>query len=225
MTLNFAREKHPFEYQLTPRVMEKGTNWITLRLKNIGTYTLSNLDIKLHSLDTYNLSIYGAWWFGAGQLVKELEPSKFVELVFQVNIVGPANIYVTIKGNAPDEGHYWWWESGRNNIRVSDEKAEIVRLTALSKPFTSVGKNIVVEATIKSLIETDLLSLEFWVEAPSGKSGELAKVALNNLSIGEETRYTAEFTPNETGFYDIYAYLYDDWKRIDYRLETIYTQK
>jgi hypothetical protein len=225
MTLNYAREKPPFEYILTPRVMEKGTNWLTLKLKNIGQSTLRNLDVKLHSLDSNNLSIYGAWWFGAGQLVKELEPSKFVELVFQVNLVSPTDVYVTIKGHGYEDGNYWWWESGRTNIRVSDEKAELLGLLVLSKPIMSVGENIFAEATIKSLMVTDDLTLEFWVETPSGKSGEIAKVALKNLKIGEESRYTIEIKPKETGFYNIYAYLYDGWKRIDYKLETIYVQK
>ena len=225
MTLNYAREKHPFEYILTPRVMEKGTNWIKLKLKNIGQKPLKNLDVKLHSLDTSNLSIYGAWWFGAGQFIEELSPNKSIELVFQINIVNPADVYVTIKGHGYEDGNYWWWESGRTNIRIGDEKAELLGLFVLSTPIISIGTNIVAEAIIKSLIESDQLSLQFWVDTPSGRSEDLVRVALKNLTIGEESRYTVEIAPNETGFYNICAYLYDGWEKIGSKFETIYVQK
>jgi len=45
------------------------------------------------------------------------------------------------------------------------------------------------------------------------------------LPVGEEVRYTVEFTPKETGLYTISAYLYDGWRRIGYKTETIYAQK
>ena len=38
------------------------------------------------------------------------------------------------------------------------------------------------------VMETDDLTLDFWVETPSGKSREMAKVALKNLPIGKESR-------------------------------------
>jgi hypothetical protein len=42
--------------------------------------------------------------------------------------------------------------------------------------------------------------------------------------VGEEARYTVEFTPTETGHYTIYAYLSDGWRRIGYKTESIYAQ-
>jgi hypothetical protein len=69
------------------------------------------------------------------------------------------------------------------------------------------------------------LRLEFWVEPPSGRSEEQATIEIKDLPVGEEARYTAEFTPQETGYYMIYAYLYDGWKRIDYKTESIYARE
>ena len=69
------------------------------------------------------------------------------------------------------------------------------------------------------------LKLEFWVETPIGKLEEQATIDIEDLPVGEEARYTAEFTPKETGYYTIYAYLYDGWKRISYKTETIYARK
>jgi hypothetical protein len=69
------------------------------------------------------------------------------------------------------------------------------------------------------------LTLEFWVETPIGKLEQQAKIDIKDLPVGEEARYTAEFTPKETGSYMIYAYLFDDWRRIGYKTESIYAQK
>ena len=83
--------------------------------------------------------------------------------------MSPTDVYITIKCLGDRDRHYWWWESGRTNIPVSDEKAELLGLLVLSKPITSVGENIVAEATIKNLMKTDDLTLDFWVETPSDK--------------------------------------------------------
>jgi hypothetical protein len=48
---------------------------------------------------------------------------------------------------------------------------------------------------------------------------------IKDLPVGEEARYTAEFTPKETGYYAIYAYLYDGWRRIGHKADTIYAKE
>jgi hypothetical protein len=48
---------------------------------------------------------------------------------------------------------------------------------------------------------------------------------IEELSVGEEARYSAEFTPKETGCYTIYAYLYHEGRRIGCKTESIYAQK
>ena len=63
------------------------------------------------------------------------------------------------------------------------------------------------------------------METPSGKNEQQAKIDIKDLPVGEESRYTAEFTPKETGRYVVYAYLYDGWIRIGYKTEIIYAQK
>ena len=217
------RWKYPIEYELTPKEIERGTNWVTLKLKNMGSEILQDLDVQLHSLDTYNLSVYGTWWSGAGEYISELGPNKEKELVFRVNAMGSADAYATIKGRKA--GKRWWWESGWTRLSLSEEKAEIGRLLVLSNPHTEIGKTISAEATIKGLRKNGELKLTFWVETPSGKNEEQASIEIKDLPSGEEARYTAEFTPKETGFYMIYAYLYDGWMRIGYKTETIYVQK
>ena len=111
------------------------------------------------------------------------------------------------------------------SLTVADEKAEIGRLIVLSNPYTTIGKAISAEAAIKGLRKGTGLKLEFWVETPSGKFEEQAKINIKELSAGEEARYSAEFTPHETGHYTIHAYLSDEWIRIGHKTDFIYAQK
>jgi len=217
------RYKSPIEYELNPSEIDLGTNWVTLKLTNIGRETLRYLDIQLHSLDTYNLTVYGTGLFGAGHYLSDLEPNEGKEMVFRVNALGSANVYATIKARAG--GRNFAWESGWMNLKVREEKAEIGSLLVLSNPYTEIGKTVSAEATIKGFRESTGMRLEFWVETPSGKSDQQATIDIKDLSVGEGARYTAEFTPKETGFYTIYAYLYDGWRRIGYKTETIYARK
>jgi len=219
-----SRYKYPIEYELTPTEIDVGTNWVTLKLKNIGRDDLRYVDVQLHSLDTYNLTVYGTGLFGAGHYLPSLESDEEQEVVFRVNALGSANVYVTIKARRLG-GQYFAWESGWTNLRVSEEKAEIGRLLVLSNPYTAIGKTLSAEATIKGLRKSTGLRLEFWVEPPTGKSEEQATIEIKDLPVGEEARYTVEFTPQETGYYTIYAYLYDGWRRIGYKTEDIYARE
>jgi len=216
------RIKYPFEYEFNPTDMDKGKQWLTLTLKNIGRKTLKRVDVELHSLDTFYLFPF-IFPSGIGHYIRELKPNEEREVAFQVNANGSADVYATIR--ARKNGEYFWWESGWTHIAVSEEKAEIGRLLVLSHPYTTIGKTISVEATIKGLRKVTGLKLEFWVETPSGNFEEQAIMDLKELSVGEEARYSAEFTPNETGWYTIYAYLFDGYRRISRKTDSIYAQK
>jgi hypothetical protein len=52
------RFKYPIEYELNPTEIDKGAQWLTLRLKNKGRVTLKRLDVELHSLDTFPLLLF-----------------------------------------------------------------------------------------------------------------------------------------------------------------------
>jgi hypothetical protein len=202
--------------------MDKGKQWVTLKLKNIGKETLKRLDVELHSLDTFYISPL-FFPFGIGHYIGELQPDEEREEVFQVNAQGAAEVYATI--SARRDGEYFSWESGWTHISVTEEKAEIGRLLVLSHPYTEIGKTLSAEATIKSLRKSTGLKLEFWVETPSGKNEQQATIDIKDLPVGEEARYSAEFTPKEMGFYTIYAYLYDGWRKIGHKTDSIYAQK
>jgi hypothetical protein len=216
------RYKYPIEYELNPTEMNKGKQWLTLTLKNIGNKTLKRLDVEFHSLDTFYLSPL-FFPFGIGHYIGELQPDEEKEVVFQVNAQGSGDVYATISARRDDE--YFSWESGWTHISVSEEKAEIGRLVVLSHPYTTIGKTLSAEATVKGLRKGTGLKLEFWVETPSGKFEEQATTDIKELSVGEEARYSAEFTPKEVGAYNIFAYLYDGSRRIGHKTDSIYAQK
>ena len=189
--------------------------------ENIGGTTLKELDVQLHSLDTLNLSFPV---YGTGHYLTEFKPGEEREVVFRVSAYGSASVYATI--GARKDGDCFWWESGWTRIYIVEEKAELERLVVLSHPYTTIGKTLSAEATIKGLQKsTAELKLEFWVETPSGKSEKQAEINIKELSAGEEARYSAEFTPKETGYYTIYAYLYRDWRRIGHKTNFVYVQK
>ena len=216
------RLKHPIEYELNPTEIDKGKQWLTLKLKNTGNKTLKRLDVELHSLDTFYL--FPLFYpFGIGHYIEELKPDEEREVVFQVNAQGSAEVYATIR--AHKDGDYFLWESGWTHITVIEEKAELERLVVLSHPYTTIGETLSAEATIKGLRKITGLKLEFWVETPSGNFEKQATIDIKDLPVGEEARYSAEFTPKETGYYTIYAYLYDGYKRIGHDSYSIYAQE
>ena len=217
-----SRIKYPFEYEFNPTDMDKGKQWLTLTLKNIGNRTLKRLDVELHSLDTLPLTPLFLP-YGTGHYIGELKPDEEREVGFRVNATGSADVYVTII--ARKDGENFWWESGYTRIHVSDEKAYLESLLVLSNPYTTIGQTLSAEATVKGLRKSSGLRLEFWVETPSGKFEEQAKINIKELSAGEESRYTAEFTPKEVGIYLIHAYLSDEWIRISHKTNSIYVQK
>jgi hypothetical protein len=212
------RTKYPIEYELNPTKVDRGTHWLTLKLNNVGRETLKELDVQLHSLDT--LTLYFPV-YGTGHYLADFKPGEEMEVHFRVNAYGSTSVYAAIK--ARKDGDYFWWESGWTYIHV-EEKAEIERLLVLSHPYTTIGKTLSAEATIKGLQKSTGLKLEFWVEPPSGKSEKQAEINIKELSVGEEARYSAEFTPKETGDYIIYAYLYHGGRRIGTKANFIYVQ-
>ena len=216
MKTNLWKYKFPFQYSLSPTEVYKGQHWLTFKLKNIGEKTFQGLDVELHSLDTSFISIP----YGEGRYLAELKPDAVIETVFRVTANGSADVYATIR----DE-EFLWWESSWTRIYVTEEKADLELLLVLSHPYTTIGKTLSVEATVKGLKKSTGLKLEFWVEPPSGKSEKQAEIDMKELSVGEEARYTAEFTPKETGRYTVYVYLFDDWRRISSKTTTILAER
>jgi hypothetical protein len=68
------------------------------------------------------------------------------------------------------------------------------------------------------------LELSYWVDTRSGSFEKIADIETKVLEEGEEVRYSVEFTPDETGIHEIYAYLYDGTTLLGRKNNTIYVQ-
>jgi len=211
------RLKRPFEYKIKPKQVEKGTRWITVDIKNVSTDELTQLDVQLHSLDSYFIGIYGT-----GSYVSELNPEETRSIPFQITAHGTSSVYVTVTGYR--DGVYFYWESPMEEIKVGAEVAELENLFVLSHPYTAIGKTLEIEAIIRAVTGGKKLELSYWVDTRSGSFEKIADIETKVLEEGEEVRYSAEFTPDETGIHEIYAYLYDGTTLLGRKNNTIYVQ-
>ncbi len=211
------RLKRPFEYKIKPKQVDKGTRWITVDIKNVSTDKLTQLDVQLHSLDSYFFGIYGT-----GSYVSELNPEETRSIPFQITAHGTSSVYVTVTGYR--DGVYFYWESPMEEIKVGAEVAELENLFVLSHPYTAIGKTLEIEAIIRAVTGGKKLELSYWVDTRSGSFEKIADIETKVLEEGEEVRYSVEFTPDETGIHEIYAYLYDGTTLLGRKNNTIYVQ-
>jgi len=211
------RLKYPFEVEIKPKEVDFGLHWITVSLKNFSDDDLYNLDVKLNSLDSYYV-----WVYGSGQYVPNIESNETEIVPFQVSASGTTSVYVTASGRR--NGDYFYWESPRFRLQVGRETAELRNLFVLSHPYTAIGKTLEIEAIIKAIVGGKKLDLSFWVDTRHGSFDKIAEIETKELEVGEEVRYSAEFTPEETGIHEIYAYLYDGTTLLGRKNDTIYVQ-
>ena len=212
------RIKFPIQYELEPQSVDTGTSWVVLTLKNIGPEKLTNLDVRLHSMDTYNLVVTGI-----SKFVFELEPDQEVRLEYQISAHSSSWVYATIDGFKNDERFHT--ESPVLRIRVLPEIAELVSVFALTQPQIPAGERIRIEALVRALSNCENLTLEFWADKPQGEFEELASIKIAELKEGEVGRYGAEITPSEEGMYKITTYLYDGVRRLDSGVDQVMATK
>jgi hypothetical protein len=209
--------KKPIQYDINPKNIDVGTRWLALTLRNIGTEDLTLLDIRLNSLDAYSISVNGT-----GEYISALKPNEEHMLAFHVMANSTGSLYVTLDGRRDKQPFHW--ESPGMLVRVGTATAELKSLFALTEPYPRQGEAIRCEATLRGLTASEGLTLEFWAASPSGEFEELAVMKTKELPAGEEDRYGTELSPAEEGLHTIYAYLYDDGRRIGYQVEHVYVR-
>jgi hypothetical protein len=214
---NMIRRKYPIEYELGPDILEKGTQWLALRLKNVGDDSLHNLDIKMHSTDSLQISFRSP-----SDYIYRLLPDEEKFLSFQVDAHGTTALYFSIRYFK--EGGSFHWDSPWIREQVLGDVAELEGIL-VSNSYGVIGRELEVEATIKGLGNSDGLDLQFWADTPSGKHEELAEIKTKKLSRGEEASYTTKITPKEEGYYTVYASLYDNRRRIGRDSDTLWVEK
>jgi hypothetical protein len=210
-------QRYPIEYRLNPTHMEPGWRWLTLTLRNAGSEDLAGLDVRLNSLDDYSLRT-----ISTGSYIPLLKPDEERVEAFQVAANRSGELYISVEGMQGVS--YFHWESPTILVTVGREPAELARLFAVSEPYPPLRERIRIEATVRGSGDSEGLRLEIWAETPDGRFEALAEIETKALSAGEESTYAAEFIPQEEGAYTIYAYLYDDMRRIGRKTEELYVR-
>ena len=207
--------RYPIEYALSPDEVPQGTHWVTLTIKNVGTTALAALDVRLHSTDPTQISV-----LGTGSYVATLDPDEERMLPFKITATGSGDLFAVVEGWK--EQARFRWESPAIALAVEAMVAALVHVFAMAEPYPPAGETIQIEAMLRGLRESEGLTLELWAQAPSGAFEELATVETKPLAPGMEATYEAEVTPQERGAHTIYAYLYEDGRRIGLAREHIY---
>ena len=148
------RSKYPIEYELSPETLVKGEQWLTLLLGNEGDDNLHNLDIKMHSTDSLNISFRSPNTF-----VHLLTPNEEKHLYFQVDAYATTALYVSIRYFK--KGGHFHWDSPWIRKKVFGEVAEAQKIL-VSNPYGIIGRELDIEATIKGLSNSDGLDIVFW---------------------------------------------------------------
>lgn len=211
------RRKFPFEYEFSPNTLEKGTQWLTLGLKNVGDESLHALDIMMHSADSHQISFRSPSGY-----INRILPDEECFVGFQVDAHGTTDLYFSIRYYK--EGGSFHWDSPWIRNKVLGEVAELEGIL-VSNTYAVIGRELEAEATIKGLDNSDGLDLQFWVDTPSGEHEEMAEIKTKKLSPGEEVSYTAKITPKEVGYYTVYASLYNKGRRIGRDSDSLWVEK
>jgi len=211
--LDMTRQEQ-IRYELSPRAVDRGRNWLTVTLENVGNDALRGLHLRVNTLDVYSVEVLTEDAF-----VPVLDPDAKEVIPVQISAKVSGSVYVTVDGKREDEPFHW--ESPDIKLTVEDVSAELVSLLALTEPEPTVGNVIRCEATLRGRVRSEGLKLEFWAQTPGGEFEELAIVETKALSPEEEARYVAEIEAREAGRYKIYAYLFDGTTRIGREVETI----
>ena len=205
--------KFPIKYQISPKSVRAGRSWLEVRLTNVSQDSLSDLGVRLNSLDTYDIDIVED-----SKFISSLDPDEGEVLHYQVTAQQSGAVYISADGRWAGEPFHW--ESPSRRIAVGEEIAELASVFALSEPHPRAGEPVVIEATLRGLTLSAGLILEFWVETPSGESVSVDKTATEPLNPGEVATYKADtFVPEKEGIYVIHACLFDDTRRIGHETD------
>lgn len=211
------KTKLPFEFDITPDKILPGTHWVSVHLKNLSNDTITNLDIKLHSIDPYFVSV-----LGTGKYIPEILPGEEKTTPFQIEATISTELFVTIDGIR--SGEDFFWDSPTVEIDVGVTSARLRNVFALTHPHVGVEDAVEAEAIVEGVEGGEDLNLTFWMDAPSSHK-KIGKADIESLEPGEVIKRSVEVTPQESGMHKIIAYLYEGTKYIGKKSDTIWVSK
>lgn len=155
----------PIQYELEPRKLDRGTRWLKLTLNNVGAEDLTALDVRLNSLDTYNIGVTDT-----GVYIPTLQPGEGRISAFQVSANLTGQVYITLDGWR--RGERFHWESSGIWVTIGEE----------------VGDMIDFEETLHSLSKSEGFPIELWTPAPRPEFEGPAETRPQVLSDEEESQ-------------------------------------
>lgn len=197
--------KRPFEFDITPHQLRAGTRWVSVHLKNVSTDKLTELDVKLYSRNPSFIDV-----LDTGSYTSEMSPKETRIYTFQVNPVISTKLYATVAGYR--DGTYFFWTSPNIELHVGTTSAKLNNVFALTHPYAT-EETIESEAVIEGVVGGEDLKVVFWHDSPSSYD-KLGETTIENVDVGEIVKTSIEFTPEESGIHEIYAFLYDDGRYI-----------
>lgn len=211
------KTKLPFEFDITPDKIMTGTHWVTVHLKNLSNDTINNIDIKLHSIDPYFVSV-----LGTGKYIPEILPGEKKTIPFQIDATIATELFVTIDGVRAEEDFFW--DSPTIEIDVGVTSARLRNVFAMSHPHVMLEDTIEAEAMVEGVAGGENLNLTFWMDVPSSHK-KIGSADIGSMEPGEVARRSVEVTPQESGMHKIIAYLYEGTKYIGKKTDTIWVKK
>jgi hypothetical protein len=211
------KQKRFIAFDLYPVNVDVGIRTIVIRLQNLSTRNLTDLDIRLHSRDSYAIGTYAT-----GKHMSTIKPEEQVNVKVQISAYATAKVYISLSGLCNNQPYHW--QSPGLLVKVGEPAAELFSLFAFSERYLPVGESIAYEATVRSHKMSDKLVLELWAEKPDGDFEELAMVKLKKLALDEHMRFEADFTPRREDLYTIHAYIFEGTKRIGYEVDSVYAR-
>jgi len=153
--------REPIRYELSPRKLDVGEQWLTLTLENVSDDEMTSVSVNLNTTNFVDLEV-----LGTGEFVPAMRPEEEVILTFKVRAQRTTDVYVILDGLK--DGDPFYWESPYITIDIGAPIAEITSLFVLSEPYPYLTKDLKAECTVFGNEAATGLTVHFWVDTPSG---------------------------------------------------------
>jgi hypothetical protein len=210
------QRKYAFEAIVTPKVLERGRHWITVKLRNVSTDPLVDVSATLYTTNSHDIDTLPS---GSFHYVKELRPQDTEVLNFHVfaNHTGWVYLHVT----AYRYGAFVSWYSPHHEVRLIEDPAEI-QTFFVNRPYWAYEETIETETVVHAHRDVPNLRLEIAATPPSKAHKLMDVVDIDFIAGGGTKRFVSELYASEEGMYHLTARLFHEQKLISSKLASCY---
>ena len=210
------QRKYAFEAIVTPKVLERGRHWITVKLRNVSTDPLVDVSATLYTTNSHDIDTLPS---GSFHYVKELRPQDTEVLNFHVfaNHTGWVYPHVT----AYRYGAFVSWYSPHHEVRLIEDPAEI-QTFFVNRPYWAYEETIETETVVHAHRDVSDLRLEIAATPPSKAHALMDVVDIDFIVGGGTKRFVSELYASEEGMYHLTARLFHEQKLISTKLASCF---